>query len=502
MMNRRDFLKSTAAMAGGLGFLTATRATLEASAPLAPAPLAPAFLAAAGEARAVQPFEISLAEWSLEKSLFAKKITNLDFPRIAKNDFGIDTVEYVDQFFEDRARDTAYLTELRKRCEGEGVRSGLIMIDTAGPLGAAGAERRARAVESHKAWLDAAKFLGCHSMRVNAHGDGGADELRGRVVESCGKLAEHGQKLDVNVIIENHGGNSSDPEWLTRVMREVNSPWFGTLPDFGNFPVAIDRYAAIGKMMPFARASVSAKTFKFDASRNEISTDYARMMKVVLDAGFRSYVGIECEGAEKQEDEMNHIRMAKAVIEKIRSAQPALQPLWNGKDLTGWAKVAGGEWTVEDGVLVARNGKDWSTDPSRTGSWLRTEKEYGDFELYVEYLAKARSNSGVFIRSGLERNPAFTGYEVQIHDDAGSPPRKGGPGSLYDVIAPAKNRVRPAGEWNQIRVIARGQSIRVHVNGEMVIDTTGDRNLKGYIGLQNHDDKSEVRFRNVQVVEM
>lgn len=492
-MNRRDFFKCTARAAGGLGILSSARAMLRGAAPAA----------AAGEMHSVPPFEISLAEWSLEKSLFAKKIDNLDFPRIAKKDFGIDTVEYVDQFFEDKARDTGYLTELKKRCEGEGVRSGLIMIDTAGPLGDADAAKRAKAVDNHKAWLDAAKFLGCHSMRVNAHGGGSADELRGRVVESCGKLAEHGRSLDVNVIIENHGGTSSDPEWLARVMREVNSPWFGTLPDFGNFPESTDRYVAIGKMMPFAKASVSAKTNKFDAAGTEISTDYPRMMKVVLDAGFRAYLGIECEGAEKAEEEMHHIGMAKAVLEKIRAAQPVLKPLFNGKDLTGWAKVAGGDWSVEDGILIAKNGRDWSTDPARTGSWLRTEKEYGDFELYLEYMtAKPKSNSGVFIRSGVERNPAFSGYEVQIYDEVGTPARKTGPGSLYDYAAPSKNRQRPVGEWSSIRVLARGPSIRVHVQGEMVIDTKGDRNSKGYIGLQNHDDRSEVRFRNVQLVEL
>ena len=146
---------------------------------------------------------------------------------------------------------------------------------------------------------------------------------------------------------------------------------------------------------------------------------------------------------------------------------------------------------------------DWSTDPSRTGSWLRTEKEYGDFELYLEYsITKEKTNSGIFFRSGLERNPAFTGYEVQIYDAPGTEPRKNGPGALYEVVAPTKNRVRKVGEWNQVRVIAKGQQLRVHVNGEQVVDFAGDRALKGYIGLQNHDDKSEVRFRNVQLAEL
>ena len=176
--------------------------------------------------------------------------------------------------------------------------------------------------------------------------------------------------------------------------------------------------------------------------------------------------------------------------------------LFNGRDLSGWEKVAGGDWTVEDGVLVGRNGKDWSTDPSRTGSWLRTEKEYSDFELSLEFLIGPQTNSGVFIRSGIELNPAFTGYEVQIADAAGKPPSKGGPGSLYDYAAPRKNRIRRPGEWNELRVIARGPSIRVHLNGELNLDVRGDRRPRGYVGLQNHDARSVIRYRDIYLAEL
>jgi hypothetical protein len=228
--------------------------------------------------------------------------------------------------------------------------------------------------------------------------------------------------------------------------------------------------------------------------------DYPRLMKIVLDAGYRGYVGVESEGPPSIAEELRHIRLTRALLEKALAAYPVLHPAFNGKDLAGWVPIAGGEWVAADGVLTARNGKDWSTDPSRTGSWLRTEKEYGDFDLALEYaIVKPRSNSGIFFRSGLERNPAFTGYEVQIHDDPGSPPRKSGPGAIYDVVAPSKNRVRPVGEWNQVRIVARGPRIRVHVNGQMVIDHVGDRAPRGYIGLQNHDERSEVKFRNVLI---
>lgn len=497
-MNRRDFLKTTCI---GMGCLaTSSGRPLLGGEPRASAESA----AATGSSKPGLPFGISLAEWSLHNTLRKGQLEHLDFPRHAREAFGIDAVEYVDQFFADRVSDRAYLSELKKRAEGEGVRAWVLMVDTAGPLGAADAQARAKAVERHKAWMDAARYLGCGVLRVNARGDGSGDgspeELARRMAESGALLAAYGKELDLNVVIENHGGPSSDPEWLAGVIHRVDSPWFGTLPDFGNFPDSVDRYAAVEKLMPSAKA-VSAKSGRFDEAGDELGTDFPRMMDIVLDAGYRGLVGIEV-GVRSVEEEAAGIRKTRALLEKIRDRIPPLEPIFNGRDLTGWRKVAGGDWTVESGVLVARNGRDWSTDPARTGSWLRTEKEYSDFELLVEYTVEPRSNSGVFIRSALEGNPAFTGYEVQIHDSPGRPPSKGGPGSLYDYAAPAKNRVRPAGEWNRIRVIAKGPGIRVHLNGEMVVDTKGNRRPKGYIGLQNHDERSVARFRHVLLREL
>jgi hypothetical protein len=373
-------------------------------------------------------------------------------------------------------------------------------VDTAGDLGDADPERRRLAVENHRAWMDAARSLGCRSLRVNAYGKGSPEELAGRVAESCAALAEHGAKIGLNLLIENHGGPSSDAEWLVGVMRSVDSPWFGTLPDFGNFPAGADRYRAVEAMLPYAKA-VSAKAGRFDAQGSETDTDYPRMMGIVLEAGYRGWVGVE-SGAPTAEEEPRAVRLTQALLKKVLAAQPPLRPLFNGRDLSGWVQVAGGDWSVEEGVLVARNGRDWTTDPSRTGSWLRSEKEYGDFELYLEYSVGPRSNSGIFFRSAAERNPAFTGYEMQIHDAPGDPPRKTGPTSLYDYAAPRKNLVRPAGEWNEVRILARGPRIQLHVNGEMVMDIRGDRSARGYLGLQNHDARSVARFRNVQVLEL
>ena len=175
--------------------------------------------------------------------------------------------------------------------------------------------------------------------------------------------------------------------------------------------------------------------------------------------------------------------------------------LFNGKDLSGWVAMHGGEWSVESGVLVGRNGVDWSTNPEKSGSWLRTAKEYGDFTLELEYAINVRGNSGIFLRSGLEKNPAFTGHEVQILDDHGREPAKFTSGSLYDVVAPSANMSKPAGEWNQVRMDCRGRRIQVSMNGRPIVDYETDRLTRGYLGLQNHDTNAVVRFRNIRLTE-
>jgi len=175
------------------------------------------------------------------------------------------------------------------------------------------------------------------------------------------------------------------------------------------------------------------------------------------------------------------------------------KPLFNGRDTAGWVMMYGGEWTVENGVLVGRNGKDWSTNPEKSGSWLRTERQYSDFILELDYAINDGGNSGIFIRSALEKNPAFTGHEMQIVADNGRRPTKGSAGSLYDVIAASKNMSKPAGEWNHVRIVTHGRRIQINWNGEQTIDYETDRLTKGYIGLQNHDAKSVVKFRNIRI---
>lgn len=186
-----------------------------------------------------------------------------------------------------------------------------------------------------------------------------------------------------------------------------------------------------------------------------------------------------------------------------RPTGDGFQTLFNGRNLDGWVVMHGGEWKVENGELVARNGVAWSTNPEKSGSWLRTRKEYGDFILELEYAVNAKGNSGVFIRSGLDRNPAFTGHEMQILDDHGlAEPKKWSTGALYDVVPATRVMSRPAGEWNQVRIEARGPRVKIWLNGTPIIDHEPVRSLRGYLGLQNHDDKAVTRFRNVRLREL
>jgi L-ribulose-5-phosphate 3-epimerase len=295
MKNRRQFLFGALIAAGG-AFTGCTSLTGRST----PKPL----------------FKISLAEWSLHRELFAKKIAHMDFPKIAKEEFGIDAIESVNQFFKDKATDKAYLTEFKKRCEDLGVYHNLIMIDGEGALGDPDPAGMTKAVENHYKWVDAAKFFGCRHIRVNADakGNGSFQEQQRRAAEGLTRLSQYGAKQKINVIVENHGGLSSNGEWLAGVMRMVNLPNCGTLPDFGNF-TDYDRYKGVTEMMPFAKA-VSAKTHDFDANGNETHTDYKRMLKIMLDAGYHDYVGIEYEGTKTPERE--GIKLSKTLLEKTR----------------------------------------------------------------------------------------------------------------------------------------------------------------------------------------
>lgn len=273
-------------------------------------------------------FKISLAEWSLNKQLFAGKMDHLDFPILTKK-AGIDAVEYVNQFFMEKAKDRTYLKEMKTRADGEGVRSVLIMCDREGMLGAATPEERTQTVENHKKWVEAAKFLGCHSIRVNAYSaipwsTSKADYNTSMDLASAGlhELCEFADDFDINVIIENHGGFSSNGKWLSAMIKKADHPRAGTLPDFGNFRIATvegkaisyDSYQGVDELMPQAKG-VSLKPKVWDANGNEFPLDYSKMMKLVLAHDFHEYVGIE-HGEEGREWES--IKEIRTELEKVR----------------------------------------------------------------------------------------------------------------------------------------------------------------------------------------
>jgi sugar phosphate isomerase/epimerase len=273
-------------------------------------------------------FKISLAQWSLHRALKGNQLDNLDFPATAKNDYGINAVEYVNQFFKDKAKDEKYLAELKKRCDDNGVTSVLIMIDEEGDLATLDAKQRNQSVENHYKWVDAAKFLGCHSIRVNCFGKGTPEEVAKAGTEGLRKLAEYGQKANINVIVENHGGVTSNGEWLSSVIKSVGLPNCGTLPDFGNFCIRrekgdmwdspcveyYDRYKGVAELMPFAKG-VSAKAYDFDENGNCVESDYTKMLKIVKDAGYTGHIGIEYEGNKLSEPD--GIRATKALLERV-----------------------------------------------------------------------------------------------------------------------------------------------------------------------------------------
>lgn len=293
-INRRSFLKASAIAGGGML-------------------VAPGALLACDDEQKKNFFKISLAQWSLHNALFSGKITNLDFPVYTKKNFDIEAVEYVSTFF--MGTSTDYLNQLLTITRNEGVANVLIMVDGEGDLGNLYLPARIRAVERHYDWIDAAKFLGCHSIRVNARGDGKPEEVADAAVDGLGRLAEYGAKAGIGVIVENHGGYSSDAQWLTGVIKKVANPYCGTLPDFGNFCIKrekvndvwacteeYDRYKGTEELMPFAKG-VSAKSHEFDEQGNETKTDYYKMLGIVKTAGYKGYIGIEYEGSKLSEDD-------------------------------------------------------------------------------------------------------------------------------------------------------------------------------------------------------
>jgi sugar phosphate isomerase/epimerase len=277
--------------------------------------------------------EISLAEWSLHRAIYGGKLDHLDFPAKAKRDFGISAVEYVNGFFgggkmnfTEAGKNAAYLKEMLKRSADAGVVNHLLMVDDEGPLATTDEKARLAAVENHKKWVEAAKLLGCKTVRVNLQGEGSADGKKAASVDSLGRLGELAGTMKINVVVENHGGVTSNGTWLAGVVKQVARPNVGTLPDFGNFCMSqpwgttqdgcedmYDRYKGVEELLPYAKG-VSAKSYDFDADGEQPLMDYKRLIGLVKASGYKGYIGIEFEG--NTQDEEEGIRKTKALLEK------------------------------------------------------------------------------------------------------------------------------------------------------------------------------------------
>ena len=295
--NRRQFLNSSLGIAAGLAV----------GGPLS------SFAFSANDKK--EPlYKISCTEYSLHRMISAKKLDNLDYAAFIRKTFDLDGVEYWNRPFSTKAEDKTYIADMRKRADDVGVAGTVILIDSEGDLGAPDEAKRIDAVNRHKKWVVCAKQLGCHSIRVNARSQGTYKEQQKLAADGLRRLSEFAKPLEMGVIVENHGGNSSNGQWLAGVMKMVDLPNCGTLPDFGNFG-SYDRYKGTRELMPFAK-SVSAKAHEFDKEGNETKTDFYKIMKIVVDAGYHGYVGIEFEGGKIPEVE--GVKLTKALLERVR----------------------------------------------------------------------------------------------------------------------------------------------------------------------------------------
>ena len=304
---------------------------------------AAASVAVSARAAKEPPFKISLAEWSLNKGMFkrggAEPLEHLDFAKIARS-LGIEGLEYVNQMFFDKAEDKAYLGEMKSRQDGEGVKGLLIMCDREGNLGDPDEAKRKQTVQNHLKWLDAAVFLGCHSIRVNAASDAKLpwEEQRKLAADGLHQLCIEGDKRGLFVVVENHGGLSSNGKWLTEVMTAADHTRVGILPDFGNFYTNRDKgelynpYQGLREFMPWVKQAVSAKAYDWDTGPGkfytedrregrEMTLDFERLIAIVVKAGYKGYIGIEYEG--QKHAEIEGIKRTKQALDELAALMAA-----------------------------------------------------------------------------------------------------------------------------------------------------------------------------------
>ncbi|RTE54030.1 sugar phosphate isomerase/epimerase [Arenibacter aquaticus] len=256
-------------------------------------------------------FKISLAQWSFHRALFDGSMDHLEFAAKARS-LGCEGLEYVNRFFSTKAKDNSYLRQMNARAEDEGVKNLLIMVGREGNLASPDKAERSKAITNHYKWVEAAQFLGCHSIRVDLRGGIKKTEAAMASLDSLNRLAEFAQKANINILVENHGGFSSDGSWLASIMKKVDRNNCGTLPDFGNFCIEkgedklcleeYNKYQGIKELLPFAKG-VSAKSYQFNDKGDETAIDYYRMLRTVKASGYTGYIGIEYEGSTHSEKE-------------------------------------------------------------------------------------------------------------------------------------------------------------------------------------------------------
>lgn len=307
-INRRDFIQNTALTAAlGAGVSAAGSAAAH------PAP---------------DQNAISLATWSLIRSFNAGVWKLTDIHRICREDFGLDGVEYVTNFFESPV--AGYLDRLNRTSQQYGIRNVLIMVDNEGDMVAKDRSVRMQSAINHRKWVEIAAYLGCHAIRCNARGGGNKPEedpdAIERAAEAFTALVEYAKEFKINVVIENHGGLSSDPKWLPDLVRKVNSPHFGILPDYGNYNPGTDVYEAVRQAMPHAKGVSVKAGWLPDGSHPDY--DLEKVIKVSVDSGFKGFYGIEsgmrrprgemAAGPEQaKQDDWQAVLWTKAAIRKV-----------------------------------------------------------------------------------------------------------------------------------------------------------------------------------------
>ncbi len=283
-------------------------------------------------------FKLSLAQWSLHKAVRNEGQSPLDFAQNA-SELGYEGIEYVSQLYtkeiekeeDPKVGMEKLLTTLKEKSETYKVTNVLIMVDGEGHLATLDDKERAQTIENHKKWVDAAQFLGCHSIRVNAHGVGTYEEVAEAAVKGLTELSTYAATKGINVLVENHGGYTSNGQWLSEVMAKVNMKNCGTLPDFGNFCMTegygsinseecenpYDIYKGVTELMPYAKA-VSAKSYDFDENGGQPKIDFAKMLQIVKDAGYTGFIGVEYEGSNLSE--IDGINATKALLLKAAAS--------------------------------------------------------------------------------------------------------------------------------------------------------------------------------------